>query len=90
MDRIARSTKHLLNLVDQLRQQGITFKVLNINFDTTTPTGKLMLTMLGGIAEFERELMLERQREGIEKLNLQANTKAANQPPEDKQRTFFN
>jgi DNA invertase Pin-like site-specific DNA recombinase len=67
MDRIARSTKHLLNLVDQLRQQGITFKVLNINFDTTTPTGKLMLTMLGGIAEFERELMLERQREGIEK-----------------------
>ncbi|SHJ66445.1 Site-specific DNA recombinase [Malonomonas rubra DSM 5091] len=67
MDRIARSTKHLLDIVDELKQQNIAFKVLNINLDTATPTGKLMLTMLGAIAEFERELMLERQREGIEK-----------------------
>ncbi|SEA34373.1 Site-specific DNA recombinase [Desulfuromusa kysingii] len=67
MDRIARSTKHLLNIVDRLKQQNIAFKVLNINLDTATPTGKLMLTMLGAIAEFERELMLERQKEGIQK-----------------------
>jgi DNA invertase Pin-like site-specific DNA recombinase len=67
MDRIARSTRHLLDVVDQLTQRDITFRVLNINFDTRTPTGKLMLTMLGGIAEFERGLMLERQREGIDK-----------------------
>jgi DNA invertase Pin-like site-specific DNA recombinase len=67
LDRIARSTKHLLEIVDHLQQKNIAFKALNINLDTTTPTGKLMLTMLGAIAEFERELMLERQREGIAK-----------------------
>lgn len=67
LDRIARSTKHLLEVVDQLQKKNIAFKVLNINLDTTTPTGKMMLTMLVAIAEFERELMLERQREGIAK-----------------------
>jgi len=67
MDRIARSTKHLLDIVDRLKQQNIAFKVLNINLDTATPTGALMLTLLGAIAQFERELMLERQRDGIEK-----------------------
>jgi len=67
LDRIARSTRHLLEIVDRLEGKNIAFRALNINLDTTTPTGKLMLTMLGAIAEFERELMLERQREGIEK-----------------------
>lgn len=66
LDRIARSTKHLLDLVDGLQVKGVTFKVLNIDLDTSTATGKLMLTMLAGIATFEREMMLERQREGIE------------------------
>ncbi len=66
LDRIARSTKHLLDIVDTLEQKKVAFKVLNINLDTSTPTGKLMLTMLGAIATFEREMMLERQREGIE------------------------
>jgi len=63
--RIARSTKHLLEIVDQLQDKGVSFKVLNIDLDTSTPTGKLMLTMLGAIATFEREMMLERQAEGI-------------------------
>lgn len=67
LDRIARSTKHLLDIVDCLQDKGVDFKVLNINLDTSTPTGKLMLTMLGAIATFEREMMLERQSEGIEK-----------------------
>jgi len=67
MDRIARSTKHLLEIVEALQKQKISFKVLNIQLDTESPTGKLMLTLLGAIAEFERSLMLERQREGIEK-----------------------
>jgi DNA invertase Pin-like site-specific DNA recombinase len=65
LDRIARSTKHLLEIVERLEEKGVAFKVLNINLDTSTPTGKLMLTMLGGIAQFEREMMLERQAEGI-------------------------
>lgn len=67
IDRVARSTQHLLEIVDRLEKKGVGFRVLNINLDTSTPTGKLMLTMLGAIATFERELMLERQREGIQK-----------------------
>ncbi|APG27029.1 integrase [Syntrophotalea acetylenivorans] len=67
LDRIARSTKHLLEIVDLLEERGVSFKVLNINLDTSTPTGKLMLTMLGAIATFEREMLLERQAEGIRK-----------------------
>lgn len=66
LDRIARSTRHLLSVVDFLQNKGVEFRVLNINLDTSTPTGKLMLTMLGAIATFEREMMLERQMEGIQ------------------------
>lgn len=65
LDRIARSTAHLLEITEMLEKKGVAFRVLNLNLDTTTPTGKLMLTMLGAIATFEREMMLERQREGI-------------------------
>ena len=67
LDRLARSTKDLLEIVEQLQAKGVTFRVLNSDLDTSTPNGKLMLTMLGAIAEFERALMLERQAEGIAK-----------------------
>ena len=65
LDRIARSTKHLLEIVEALEAKQVSFRVLNINLDTSTPTGKLMLSMLAAIGQFEREMMLERQREGI-------------------------
>lgn len=65
LDRIARSTKHLLGIVEGLEAKGVAFKVLNIQLDTSTPTGKLMLSMLAAIGQFEREMMLERQRDGI-------------------------
>ncbi len=65
LDRIARSTKHLLEIIELLEKKQVAFKVLNINLDTSTPTGKLMLSMLAAIGQFEREMMLERQREGI-------------------------
>jgi DNA invertase Pin-like site-specific DNA recombinase len=65
LDRLARSTQHLLEIVARLTNKGASLRVLNINLDTATPTGKLMLTLLGAIGEFERELMLERQRDGI-------------------------
>lgn len=65
LDRIARSTKHLLEIVEALDARKVSFQVLNINLDTSTPTGKLMLSMLAAIGQFEREMMLERQREGI-------------------------
>jgi len=67
LDRIARSTKHLLQIVDILEKKGVAFRILNINLDTATPTGKLMLTILGAVATFEREIMLERQGEGIKR-----------------------
>jgi len=66
LDRIARSTKHLLDIAETLEGKGVTFKILNLNLDTSTATGRMMLTMLGAIAQFERELMLERQAEGFE------------------------
>lgn len=65
LDRIGRSTKNVLEIVETLQKKRVEFRVLNINLDTATPTGKLMLTMLAAIATFERDMMLERQREGI-------------------------
>jgi len=67
LDRLARSTRHLMEIVDALQARGAHLNILNLGVDTNTPTGKLMLTLLGGVAEFEREIMLERQREGIAK-----------------------
>jgi DNA invertase Pin-like site-specific DNA recombinase len=65
LSRLARSTKDLLEIVEQLQNKGIELSSNKENIDTTTPTGKLMLTMIGAIAEFERANMLERQKEGI-------------------------
>ena len=64
--RLARSTKDLLAIVEQLQAKGVELVSNKENIDTSTPTGKLMLTMIGAIAEFERANLLERQREGIE------------------------
>lgn len=63
--RLARSTQDLLNIVKELDEKGVKLKSLKENLDTNTSTGKLMLTMIGAINEFERANMLERQREGI-------------------------
>ncbi|HHQ4663542.1 TPA: recombinase family protein [Aeromonas veronii] len=66
LDRLARNTRHLLEISEFLQQKQVALRILNLGIDTSTPTGKLMLTMIGAIATFERELMLERQAEGIE------------------------
>ena len=63
--RLARSTSDLLKLVEQLAVKGVHLVSNKENIDTSTPTGKLMLTMIGAINEFERTNLLERQREGI-------------------------
>lgn len=63
--RLARSTQDLLDIVDKLNDKGVKLKSLKENLDTNTSTGKLMLTVIGAINEFERANMLERQREGI-------------------------
>ncbi|TBZ30758.1 recombinase family protein [Rhizobium leguminosarum] len=67
LDRLARSVADLIAITTALKGKGVELRILTINLDTATPTGKLMLNLLGSIAEFERELMLERQREGIAK-----------------------
>ena len=63
--RLARSTEDLLNIVNRLNEKGVHLVSNKENLDTSTPTGKLMLTMIAAINTFERENMLERQREGI-------------------------
>lgn len=63
--RLARNTKDLLSIIEGLNNRSIQVISLKENLDTATPTGKLMLTMIGAISTFEREIMLERQREGI-------------------------
>lgn len=63
--RISRSTKDLLELVDTFKQKGVHLYSNKEGFDTSTPSGRMMLTVIGSINEFERINMLERQREGI-------------------------
>jgi DNA invertase Pin-like site-specific DNA recombinase len=65
LDRLARSTRDLLNTLAEIAQRGASFKSLGDSWaDTTTPHGRLMLTVLGGLAEFERHLILARTSEG--------------------------
>lgn len=63
--RLSRSTADLLHIVEQLTSKGVHLVSNKENLDTSTPTGKLMLTMIGAINEFERTNLLERQKEGI-------------------------
>lgn len=63
--RLARSTKDLLSLVEYFNDKKVNIVSIKENIDSSTPTGKLMLTMIGAINEFERQNILERQKEGI-------------------------
>lgn len=70
LDRLARSTAHLLSIVEKLDRKRVGLRILDFGgtaVDTKSPSGKLMLTMFAAMAQFEREMMLERQREGIAK-----------------------
>lgn len=77
-DRLARSTAELLTIEADLSRRGIGLVVLSMGgerLDTRNPTSKLMLTILGGVAEWERQIMLERQREGIAKAKAEGKYK---------------
>jgi DNA invertase Pin-like site-specific DNA recombinase len=65
VSRFARNTKDLLNLIDKLTAKGVEFVSQKEKIDTSTPTGKFMLTVFGAVAELERGYTLQRQREGI-------------------------
>lgn len=65
VSRFARNTRDLLDLVEKLTEKGVEFVSKKESIDTTTPTGKFMLTVFGAVAELEREYILQRQKEGI-------------------------
>ncbi len=67
LDRLARSVIDLGKIIETLESKGVALRIVNLGINTADPTGKLILNVLGGVAQFEREMMLERQREGIAK-----------------------
>lgn len=67
LDRLARSVFHLGQPLESITEAGASLRILSMGVDTSTATGKLLLNVIGSVAQFEREMMLERQREGIAK-----------------------
>lgn len=66
ISRIARNTKDLLDIVERLKEKGVSFESRKEQIDTDTPSGQFMLTVFGAMAQLEREYILDRQRDGIE------------------------
>ncbi|AML50402.1 recombinase family protein [Falsihalocynthiibacter arcticus] len=90
LDRLARSVRNLGEIVEQLEATGVELRIVDLGLDTSNATGKLMLNVLGSVAQFEREMMLERQREGIVKAKREGKYKgrkptARQQTPEIRQ-----
>jgi len=78
-DRFARSVSHLLKALENFRALGIEFVSLSEQVDTSTPTGKMIFTVLGAVAELERSLIVERVRAGLR--NARAKGKKLGRPP---------
>ncbi|MFD2165367.1 recombinase family protein [Thalassotalea euphylliae] len=75
LDRLARSVADLGLIVKELELKKADLHILDMNIDTSTASGKLMLNVLGSVAQFEREMMLERQKEGIAKAKAEGKYK---------------
>jgi DNA invertase Pin-like site-specific DNA recombinase len=91
-DRFARSVSHLLRALETFRSLGIDFVSFSEQLDTTTPTGKMVFTVLGAVAELERSLIVERVKAGMR--NARAKGKRIGRPPrtyldQDKRRTIY-
>jgi len=91
-DRFARSVSHLLRALETFRALGIDFVSFSEQLDTSTPTGKLVFTVLGAVAELERSLIVERVRAGMR--NARAKGKRIGRPPrtylsQDARRSIF-
>jgi len=67
LDRLARSIPDLVRIIETLEEKQATLRILAMNLDTNTPTGRLLVNLVGSVSQFEREIMLERQREGVAK-----------------------
>lgn len=79
LDRVGRSLRDLLDFMKMLDERGIAFKSLNEHFETSTPTGRVMLAVAGAFAQFERDIIAERTRAGVR--NAKAQGKKFGQPP---------
>lgn len=66
LDRIGRSIKHLVDLINSFQEKGINFVSINENIDTTTAMGKLVFTIFSGLAQFERDIISERTKSGLD------------------------
>lgn len=89
MDRLARSIVGLLQIVEDLNARGVALRILNLGgdvVDTKSATGRLMLSMLASFAQFEREIMLERQSEGIAKAKKEGKYKGRKPMSEERRR----
>jgi len=75
LDRLARSVTHLGEIVDRLGAKKVALRILDLGIDTSSATGELVLNLMGAIAQFERKMMLERQREGIAKAKAEGRYK---------------
>lgn len=82
LSRLGRSTKDLLALVEQFDRQGIIFVSLKESIDISTPTGKLLLTVLSALCQFERDLTVQRTNEGLQA--ARARGRKGGRPPKDK------
>lgn len=71
LDRLGRSMRHLVTLIEELRQRGINFRSLTDSIDTSTPMGRFFFHVMGALAEMERELIVERTRAGLEAARAQ-------------------
>jgi DNA invertase Pin-like site-specific DNA recombinase len=81
LDRLGRSLKHMITLIDELQSLGVAFVSLAEGIDATTPAGKLQMHILAAIAEFERSRIIERVRAGLARRVAKANPSAARDRP---------
>lgn len=91
LDRLGRTTLHTLRTVQELDQRNIKVQALDIDLDTSTPAGRLVLKMIASLAEWERDLLIERTREGLAHARSQGRT--GGRPPKlttDQQQAALN
>lgn len=70
LDRLGRSLKDLVNIIDEFKSKGVEFRSIVDNFDTTSPNGRLFFSIVAALAEYEKELIKERTRAGLESARL--------------------
>ena len=88
-DRFARSTKQLVNALEEFQHLGVDFVSKTEQIDTSSPTGKVLFTMVSAFAEFERSLISERTKAGIARARAQGKPHGRARIPEDKQQAIL-